>query len=866
MAWKRHILNIITLTVLATGLPFGGIVHAQVVHPWTPADWGYSDTSVKYNCGEKYQWPQSPCPEVQIKQKHDHSPLPQYQAQGWDTVMDCETRESGGIELSCMPYVPVRFFNGQYTVDTIPYDPPDPTFSRGIKMPVTTDDDFAPTPTAIPFNFFFFGQKKNAFVLGANGLITFDVNAAGHYCPWRIDEGATLPWPNSKTSAPNGLDCTKANMRDAIYGIYEDTHPIASYLHGDQGIYYGIQESYPGDTLCRKIICSWNGIPTFPGSRNQNNRCTYQIVCYEGSNIIEVHIKRRGLSPWQSGRGVLGIQNATGEGQVNGGPGTSTMQVYPGAPAAYYPTGGNLLTSAITDSIAFRFTPQGPPINWPNVWYRILDTYRDTVINGVAQRVYDTVQLRNAYQNHEAYGDIDDSLRAGYYIPMGSSSCSPNLTVATVNPDRVSRYVFNLKFYDAEGRIYDLSDTIVIGVDTLSTLTLRPRGESAAQHEMTVCANQDARLMLEFPVLQDTANADIVITRINGGVRDTLPNSLLTLGQMYIDEENSLKCIPLILQQDGTTDSLQPDKIDSILVYFSVNFTTKCHNTAQLLVRRYPVYHTIVDTGICQGETFLWDLNNQTYTVATNSPQVVLHSQANCDSTIHLHLYVSDNTQSIDTRAACQPIEWHGNWYYESGTATFDTINQWDCDSTVLLDFTLTPMTPIIAASLDHFDFNHMDVVLTDVSTGGMSRRWFFPTGEPQYNPVAYYTAPYNVDSVVISMEETSPYGCIDTATIVIPFFRDVIWVPNTFTPDLPDGGNDLFGSKSTHLLRAQMLIYNRFGTLIYHCEEVDCTWDGTDADGNPCPQGSYMYVIRYTTDYEPRTTYTAKGSVTLLR
>jgi len=773
--------------------------------------------------------------------------MTQYQAQGWDTVVDCNHPQ---LTLSCMPYIPVQYFNGQYTVDTIPYDPPDPTFALGTKMPVTTDDDFASVATSIPFSFFFFGLQKNAFVLGANGLITFDTTAAGRYCPWKIASGATLPWPNSKTTAPNGLGCTKANMRDAIYGIYEDTHPIASYLHGDNGIYYGIQDEEP----CRKIICSWNGIPTFPGSRNQDNRCTYQIVCYEGSNIIEVHVKRRGVNTdWQNGRGVLAVQNATGAAQENGGPGTSTRYVREGAPAAYYPTGGNLLTTEL-DSIAFRFTPQGETPQKPYEWFRLFD-------NG------DTVRLRNISTNPEAADDSN-----GYYFPMGHQPTCPTLTRAIVKPDQVARYVFHLRFRNAANYWYNLYDTITIGVDTARSITLRPKDGTPNDHQLDICSGEDAQLMLEYPEMQDTAEVHYVITRINGGANTQLPDSLFVFGELYTDEQTSLKRIPIIMHPDAAALNVQPGEIDSINIQFIVDFVSGCHNTTNFLLRTFPAYDTTERYGICAGESFTWALNGQTYTTATTSPQVNIPTSVGCDSIIHLDLSVSDVSYTIDRVSACKPYQWqNGQWYYETNTATAATdtihlLNEWECDSTVQLDFTMTPMTPIIEASLEYFDFNNLDVVLTDVSTGGNGRTWFFPTGDPQTGVTAYYTAPYNIDSAVFMMVETSPYGCIDTAWVTIPFRRNVIWVPNVFTPDIPDGGNNMFRSISNHLLKEQTLVYNRRGELVFQCNEIDCAWDGTYSDGTPCPQGTYMYIIRYTTEYDPYVTQVVKGSVTLLR
>lgn len=805
------------------------------------APFGPSDPSVAYECGA-YQWPlvQSPCPEVQIKQKHDHTPLKQYRAQGWDTVVTCSQRT---LELSCMPYLPVQYFNGQYTVDTIPYDPPDPTFARGTKMPVSTDDDFAASPTEIPFSFFFYGIQKNAFVLGANGLITFNTASAGKYCPWKFS--APLPWGSESTNgAPKGIGTTVANMRDAIYGIYEDTHPIASYLHGDQGIYYGVQDEEP----CRKIICSWNGIPTFPGSRNQQNRCTYQIVCYEGSNIIEVHVKRRGTnSQWQGGRGLLGIQNATGTLQSSGGVGTPNMYVQNGSPAAFYPTGSNLLTTTL-DSVAFRFTPQGNTMAMSK-WYRLMDN--DSLVE-LTTDVYDT---------------------NGYYVPMGQvmSTC-PTLTRAVVTPTRTSRYVFHTRFMDAAEHWYFLYDTIVVGMDTANSINIRPSGMAADVHQLDICASADAKLMIEYPELQDTSQLLINITRIRDGVETPLPDSLLTLGALYTDEETRLKTIPSILRQDETARNLRPGQIDSIHIQLIADFISGCHNTADMLVRIFPAYDTTEHHGICQGETFTWAVNGQSYTASTTTPQVNIPTSVGCDSVVHLNLHVSDVSYTIDEQHACKPYTWlNGVTYTESNTATALTdtmilVNQWGCDSTLQLDFTLTPMTPVIASDREYFDYDNLDVVLTDISTGGSTRVWHLPGGQTREVPSFTYTVSPNVDTAHIMMVEYSLYGCIDTAYLDLPFRHNVIWVPNVFVPTDDESGNGTFHSVSRHLTKQQTYIYDRRGIVVFQCEGIDCQWDGRDLNGNPCPQGGYVYVIRYVTEYDPATTHLLKGAVTLLR
>ena len=121
------------------------------------------------------------------------------------------------------------------------------------------------------------------------------------------------------------------------------------------------------------------------------------------------------------------------------------------------------------------------------------------------------------------------------------------------------------------------------------------------------------------------------------------------------------------------------------------------------------------------------------------------------------------------------------------------------------------------------------------------------------------------MDTAHIAMVAYSPYGCTDTARISIPFHRENIWMPNAFTPDNLER-NNRFGSRSEALVQQEMYIYDRYGRLVFRCEGVDCEWDGTDLDGQPCRQGAYAYILRYTDRFEPNTTKIKKGTVTLIR
>lgn len=786
----------------------------------------------------------SPCPEVLIDQKYDHIGSEVYRRKGWDTVVSCNTRT---IELTSEPYIPVQFFNGTYLVEEVPYNPPDPTFARGTQMPISTDDNFANVLTQIPFKFYFFGIKKEQFCLGANGLVSFSsgihtvygsANDPGMQCPWQYS--APIPWSNSTQGAPTDLSV----MRDAIYGVYEDTHPLGSYLTGTQGIYYGIQGTWP----CRKIICSWKGIPPYPGSQNLNNRCTYQIVCYEGSNIIEVHVKHRGVNTdWQNGIGLIGIQNATGEPQVkNSEFGASNSYVVNGSPAAFFPQGTNTFNTEMNNQ-AFRFTPKGRT-DKTYQWYRIFD-------DGRAQ---DSVPLTQ---------DPNDT--NGYYVQMHDNpalfdydSVHPTLTKAYVSPNCVSRYVLRLSFTNANGDWYHLHDTITVGIDMDNTMGIHHAAEPDTSRQRNVCQQKNTTLSL---AISDELTAKTIswsMTRILNGNEVEMPQSLLSTdaGQRNIT-----------IHPDLQYDTLPLNKIDSLVVMATVFFTNGCTNFDTFLLRVFPNFDTTDVAGICEGETFHWNANGQNYKESNHTAVAQLHSEPGCDSVVHLDLTVYDNSINIDTRIECKPLRWiNGKTYYTSNTATAESdtvrlVNRWGCDSVVRLNLSVYPVTPRIESNIEHFDFDHPEAVLTDASTGNDSRRWLLPTGPDQTSPVAYYTIPATLDEAVIRMVAYSPYGCSDTAKIIIPFNRETFWVPNIFTPDDP-AGNSMFAPVSTGTLTQEMFIYNRYGMLVFHCEGTDCAWDGRDRNGQPCRQDAYAYVIRYTNRYNPDQTVTRKGSVTLVR
>ena len=139
---------------------------------------------------------------------------------------------------SCASLVAVPFETGAtstYEVTSIPYNPPYP-FNAGIPAFVGIDDIWSDI-ISLPFNFCFFGNTYNQIVIGANGLITFDIANANMYCPW--------PFTNS---IPN-----PALPLNSISGAYHDIDPS---ICGN--IYYDVFGLKAGQTKG----CNWMARPS----------------------------------------------------------------------------------------------------------------------------------------------------------------------------------------------------------------------------------------------------------------------------------------------------------------------------------------------------------------------------------------------------------------------------------------------------------------------------------------------------------------------------------------------------------------------------------------------------------------------------
>ena len=151
-----------------------------------------------------------------------------------------------------------------------------------------------------------------------------------------------------------------------------------------------------------------------------------------------------------------------------------------------------------------------------------------------------------------------------------------------------------------------------------------------------------------------------------------------------------------------------------------------------------------------------------------------------------------------------------------------------------------------------------------DLSGSYPDRAWYI-NGQLQSETSRHLlgNAPDGCDTVRVTLVVGDGH-CEDSAVALIPLLYTAIAAPNAFTPG--NDNNNTFSIVGLGILQAEIRIYNRFGGLVFYTEDFEHAWDGRNMSGDPCPSGSYVWHIRYTTTVRPGAYQEATGSVLLIR
>jgi len=396
-------------------------------------------------------------------------------------------------------------YSFDYTVTPIPYDGQLFPYSLGTSLGASVDDDWINmSGTALPFHFAFFGQIYDRVWPGANGLISM-TQPSSMSCSFSYNVPPASP-PYSSTPY---------NYANCIYGVYEDIHPGgASHYLPNGAIRVGVQ----GVSPCRAFVFNYDGVVLYPGSSHSSSSDpewfnTYQMVFYEGTNIIDVYVKHRKCCASTNGgspngvdnEGIIGLQNKT----------SSQILLAPGRGM----TGWQVLETASSPSEAWRFTPITPmDPNGTITWYKNT-VHPDSIVGQNFRQVVSPLQTTRyiaSYHFTNAGGDeftFNDTVVVNVTIPSVAATtaatgniCPNEQTTVSVTADNTQFNILPVGYLWSTG---DTTQTCTVAPDTTTIYQVTVTFDNGCQNYSSTTVNVTN---LAFPTITATKDSICVGT------------------------------------------------------------------------------------------------------------------------------------------------------------------------------------------------------------------------------------------------------------------------------------------------------------------------------------------------------------------
>lgn len=225
------------------------------------------------------------------------------------------------------------------------------------------------------------------------------------------------------------------------------------------------------------------------------------------------------------------------------------------------------------------------------------------------------------------------------------------------------------------------------------------------------------------------------------------------------------------------------------------------------------------------------------------------------------------NTSSNPTEIATTYFAFSdGNNYLETGadstSNTFQTAGTYDVIMTVtsiygcVYEDTLTDIIEVHPTPNADFTFSANPATIFETSVQLQDRSsdnvvlwdWYSPHSTPSTSSVENpsFIFPEVEGAYPVTLIVTTENQCQDSATIIMHVVQDILfYAPNAFTPD-GDEHNQHWGIyvQGIDIYQFELLIYNRWGEIIWESHDPSVSWDGT-YNNKIVPSGAYSWIAR---------------------
>jgi gliding motility-associated-like protein len=584
--------------------------------------------------------------------------------------------------------------------------------------------------------------------------------------------------------------------KNCIMGPWQDWHP---------GLGGQIRYQMSGTAPCRKLTVSWIGVPMFSCTGNQG---TFHIVIYESTNNIENYIQSKpACLQWQGGTATQGIHNL---------PGTLAVAVP-----------GRNSTAWVANNDAWKWTPSGPPVTPTLTWYQV----GNPVAIGTGPTITVTPLVPTQYTCHFVY----PTCNAGWSsCNAGIAGPGPDTVLVVPGPPNIilnSSFTEPLCFNDCNGTA---TATPITGTPNFTYLW--SNGQTT-QTAINLCAGIYSVNVTDFNGC--SANTTVNITQPTQLIFDSLSLSNVTCS--LNDGEISIYPSGGTPQYSFFLDNVLSN--DTITNLAGGNYTVSVtdNNGCSIDSIVYIDFPTPINISISPSDTILcvpgtFNFINNSTPVANIVSSLIDYGDGDTDN-------ILSNSNFIHTYNSV------GIW-----DITVTTINDYGC--TYVQTFNNIVETAALPVSQFIVGPNPTTMFETFVSTSDYSGpnvitwNWSAPGSLEGTSNISNpnFTYPEGfVGQYLITLTVQNSLGCSDSSSVVLVVNPDVLaYIPNAFTP----GGDEFNSSWKFYLSGVDeqeftMLIFNRWGQMIWECHDINGQWDGS-YNGYYVPDGCYFWKSEF--------------------
>ncbi len=739
-------------------------------------------------------------------------------------------------------------------------------------------DDVFSAVVNIGFDFNYFGTVYNKCILSTNDEITFDTSFAGGFSTW-IPNG-NLPNTNVNT------------ILNSILGPFQDVLP------GIGGI---MSYATFGTAPNRFFVFNFCNSPMFSCT---SINFTGQTIIYETTNIIETHITDKVTCPgWNSGQAIHGIQNATGTvafivpGRNAGVQWTTSNEGYRFTPDASF-------TNYTVAPITFAPVPMLGGIQWTDINGTQLAVTQDFTVSPTTTTSYiAVVQVCNGLT---FYDTVTVSVAPGSsQFAQGNSTCPQSTDgFAAFIPQDSS--IWHYEWFDSNSNLLD-SGTITLLSDTLFNIT-------SGQYTLYLTNTLGCSITNNFNIQANTFVPPFIYSQgitscpaAADGFAVFTPQDTSTWQFQWLDSQNNVLDSGIVNQ---TTDSLLNISAGQYTLVLINLFGCSLTHNFTILSNPFNADFTVAPPVLCDAspvsfintsagsvDNYSWSygdggsssqLNgNHTYSPAGNySVTLIISNSAGCIDSVTKPISILPNIIADFSFAPLEgcvgspiiytdesnrnPVAWLWDFGDQQTSNNEIPSHIFDADGEYFVTLTVTdslcgtdsktfPITihfvPDVNLGNDT-DVCRFEVLHLDAGYPGTTYTW--STGETTQiiNPPLPDNDTYF--SVIVNN-----FGCLGFDTLLASINCDVI-MPSSFTPN-SDTHNDIFRPLGYRVTHYDMVIYNRWGQVVYQVNSPDISigWNGK-FNNEDQEIGVYVYYMNATFINGDKKSIT--GNVTLLR